>query len=336
MEKGSRFTYKLKKYINIILLILIVTISFIFYKIQTYEQIEVLQKPKYHFFVILQSSVDPFWEEIRLGIEKAAKQNNVAVEFNSPRFNNPEEELKYLDIAVASHVDGIITHVSPNANFKDVIDKAYLKNIPVVTVENDDVNSSRNAFVGTNSFLLGKEAGNLMVQATAGKAKIAIIMNNDYELDEVSQNLKINGFFSTIRDYKEMEVIKIFSSRLGILSAEEITQSILKDYPQVNAIYTTNSVDTLGSAQVIVDSNKVGVVTLVGYGDTENILRYIGKSIIYGTVMSDPYKMGYESIEALIDIKEKKTTSTFIDTGVKVITMKNLQDYQNIRYSKVE
>ncbi len=336
MKKKFASIDKMKNSIIIFLLILIAIISFFYYRIQTYEQVKTFNKPRYHFYVISPSSVDPFWKEIRQGIEKAAKLNNVAVEFNSPRFNNPEEELKYLDIAVTSKVDGIISHVSPEGNFTEVINRAYLKKIPVVTVENDDIESSRAAFVGTNSFMLGKEAGRLMVNATNGKAKIGIIVSNDYQLDAVSENLKINGFLSTINNHQEMEVIKIFSSRLGILSAEEITQEILKDYPKINAIYTTNSVDTLGCSQVIVDSNKVGAITLVGYGDTENILRYIGKGIIYGTVMSDPYQMGYESIEALIDIKEKENTSTFIDTGVKVITMENLEEYENSLSNRVE
>ena len=118
-----------------------------------------------------------------------------------------------------------------------------------------------------------------------------------------------------------------YTSKMGILSAEEITQSIINSGESVNAIFTTNSVDTLGSAQLIVDRNKVGSVILVGYGDTINILRYIEKGIIYGTVMSDPYKMGYESLKALNDIKEKNNVSTFIDTGVKVITYDTLSEY---------
>jgi ribose transport system substrate-binding protein len=284
-------------------------------------------KPKYHFYVVGQNSVDPFWKEIKRGIESAAKYYNVVVEFNAPRFNNPQEELKFLDIAVTSNVDGIITHVSSGLNFTSLINKAYDKGIPVITIENDDKRSNRNAFVGTNSFLVGKEAARLMVKATKGKANIAIIVSNDYELDAVSENLKINGFLSTIKNYSGMKVVKIYTSKMGILSAEEITQSILKDYQDINAIYATNSVDTLGSAQQIVNHNEVGNITLIGYGDTESILRYIRKGIIYGTVTSDPYKMGYESIRALIDIKENNNVSTFIDTGVKVITASIL--YEN-------
>ena len=320
------FTYRNLLYI---LLILCTAATGVLYWLQR-EEAGILQvNPVYHFYFIGQNSVDPFWKEVRQGIEGAAQDYNVAVEFNSPRFNNPQEELKFLDIAILSKVDGIITHVASGNNFAEYINKAYSKGIPVVTIETDDNNSDRSTFVGTNSFLLGKEAAKLMIKATEGEANIAVIVSSDVEIDTVSENLKLNGFLSTINDFPDMRVVKIFSSQMGILSAEEITQTIIKNYPEVDAILTTNSVDTLGAVQLIVDQNKVGSLVLVGYGDTKNILRYIKNGIIYGTVMSDPYKMGYESLKALVDIKEDNNASTFIDTGVKVITKENLTEFEN-------
>jgi ribose transport system substrate-binding protein len=328
MKFFKKILYFIEKNIILILMISIASLSIFLYLLQKEETSIFSSKPKYHYYFIGQNSVDPFWKEVRLGIEGAAKHYNVAVEFNAPRFNNPQEELRYLDIAVVSNVDGIITHVSNDESFTELINEAYNKGISVITIENDDKDSNRNAFVGTNSFLLGKEAAKLMIKATEGKANIAIIVSNDYELDTASQNLKINGFLSTINSYPDMKITKIYTSKMGILSSEEITQSIIINQQEVNGIFATNSVDTLGAAQLIVDHNKVGRITLVGYGDTKNILRYIEKGIIYGAVMSDPFKMGYESLKALMDIKEKNNVSTFIDTGVKVIEKDNLIEYE--------
>ncbi|AOT70750.1 substrate-binding domain-containing protein [Geosporobacter ferrireducens] len=317
-----------KKHIILILIILIAITSTMLLWLQQEDTVVPSAKPAYHFYLVGQNSVDPFWKEVRQGAESAARDHNVVVEFNAPRFNNPQEEQMYLDIAITSNVDGIITHVSNDESFTALIDKAYDLGIPVVTIENDAKNSNRNAFVGTNSFVLGKEAAKLMIDATNGKANIVIIVSNDYEMDSASQNLKISGFLSTIKDYPGMNVAQIYVSRMGILSAEEITQSIINRQLDINAVLTTNSVDTFGAAQLIVDQNKVGTITLVGYGDTVNILRYIKNNIIYGTVMSDPYKMGYEGVKALLDIKEKNNVSTFIDTGVKIITKGNLDEYE--------
>jgi ribose transport system substrate-binding protein len=117
---------------------------------------------------------------------------------------------------------------------------------------------------------------------------------------------------------------------MGILSAEEITQTIIDSEEGINAIFTFSSADTLGSAQLIVDRSRVGKIVLVGYGSSEEILRYIDKEIIYGTVASDPYKMGYESVKALVDVKDGKSIPSFIDTQVKVITKKTLNNNKKI------
>ncbi len=316
-----------KHSILILSILIALTSGFLFWVLRE-EREMIISKPRYHFYFITQNSVDPLWKEVRQGAESAARQLDVAVEFNHPRFNNPQEELKYLDIAVSSYVDGIITHVSSGLDFTGLINKAYDRGIPVVTIENDDNESNRRAFIGTNSYQLGKAAADLMIKGTGGKAQIAIIVSSGLELDNASQNLKLNGFLSTIKAYPEMKVVKTYTSQMGILSAEEIAQSVISSQHGIDAIFTTSSVDTVGTAQVIVDHNRVGSYVLVGYGDTKAILRYIDMGIIYGTVMSDPYRIGYESVRAMMDIKEKNNVSTFIDTGVKIITKGNLAEYE--------
>lgn len=306
---------------------MVIVASGLLFWLQRQKQKPLEAKPRYHFYFIAQNSVDPFWKEVIEGARKAAKDNNVVVEFCEPRFNNPQEELQYLDIATISKVDGIITHVSNAVDFTEAINKAYDVGIPVITLENDDSESKRNGFVGTNSFVIGREAAELLVEATGGKANIAVISSSDTDQASIEHNLRMNGFISTLKAYPSMKVLKSYTSKMGIISAEEITQKIIDAEGNIDAIFTFNSADTLGAAQYIVESNKVGKVVLVGYGSVEEILRYIDKEIIFGTVASDPFKMGYESLKALIDIKSGNSVPTFIDTEVEVITKKNLNSF---------
>lgn len=308
----------------IVLLVLIIAVAGI---LARYERVVTKgnqSKPLYHFYVVAPNLVDPYWKEVQRGMEEAAADYNAAMEFRAPRMNNREEQLRYLDIAILAGVDGIVAYAFNDADFVGLIEKAYNSGIPVVTIENDVENSKRKAFVGANSFLLGEMAGKLMAQATKGKANIAIIMNDNLQRDTTSQNLKLNGFFSAVKEFPEINVTKVYSSMLGIISAEEITQSIVASGLGIDAIYTVDSVDTLGVAQSIVDLNMVGKISLVGYGDSQEILRYIKKGIIYGTLVSNPYVMGYQSIRSLIEIKEKGNASTFLDTEIKVLTAETI------------
>lgn len=285
-------------------------------------------KPEYHFAVIGQAD-DTFWQSVKEGCLTAAEEFHVAVEFNVPRFTNLEEQLMYLDIAIASKVDGIVTHVLDEEKFTPLIDKAVDAGIPVITVEAEAKESKRNAYVGTNTFNLGREAGKLVLEAKGEKANIAIILS-DY-IDgavNVPQNLRIAGTKDALQDMPGM-TIKTFSSSTGFFSAEEVTRRILINYPEVDTIICTGAKDTISAAQIIVDLNKVGQITLIGYDDAPEILRYIEKGVIYGTVVANPYEIGYESIRSMIEIKKNRTTSIYVDTGAKVVTYSNIGDYVN-------
>ena len=227
MNLFKKFLKFLYGHAILILTLMVITAIFVLLWLQREDIKPYISKPRYHFYFIAQNSVDPFWNEVMQGVEKSAKDNNVVVEFNVPRFNNPEEELKFMDIAVISKVDGIITHAPSGIGFTDAIDKAYDHGIPVITVENDDSESKRYAFAGTNSFELGKEAAKLLIKATNAKANVAVISNGDLQQDAIEHNLKMNGFISTLKEYPEMIIVKTYTSQMGILSAEEITQTII-------------------------------------------------------------------------------------------------------------
>ena len=300
--------------------------------------VESVKKPNYHFVVIAQSTDDPFWSEVKKGAFEAAKAFNVAVEFNGPRFTNINEELQYLNIAIASKVDGIATHVLDETQFTPVIDTAISKNIPVITIESDAKKSKRLSFIGTNNFQLGSLGGKLMAEATGGNAKVAVVLNSyTDEVGDVAQNLRIAGFRDAVKGFSDKIEIKVIRmSRMGILSAGEITNEIINNYPEINAIFCTNAKDTVGTAQVVVDLNKVGDIKIIGYGDLPEIWRYVDKEVIYGTVVSNPVEMGYESIKALTELKKSKSTSAYVDTGLHGVTRKNLDEYMKKADSKKE
>lgn len=289
----------------------------------------------YHFVVIAQSTDDPFWESVKKGAFNAAKELNAAVEFNGPRFTNIDEELQYLDIAIASRVDGIATHILDEKRFTPLVNKAVSKNIPVVTIEADAKNSKRQSFISTNSFKSGFEAGKLIAEATKGKAKVAIIFDTINEDEEnIMQNIKLQGFQQALKSYPEVKISTIKNSKMGIFSAEEVTQNILNNFPEVNAFYCTGSKDTIGTAQIVVDFNRVKDFTIVGYGNLPEILRYIENGVIYGTIVSDPVSIGYESIKALVEINKGNRVSSYISTGVHTVTRKNIENYKTTIQTK--
>ena len=252
------------------------------------------------------------------GLVDLEKDFNVYVEYVSPRFSNANEAYKYLDIATISDVDGIITYVPRLEAYSHRIDLADEKKIPVITIDSDASSSKRQVYIGSNSYNFGKEAAKLVYESTAGIAKIAVISNEDIGNDTIEYDLKMRGFIDFLKEQPRMKIEKVYTSQMGVISAEEITQDIISNHPDVNAILTLSASDTLGSARLIVDRNRVGKIKLVGTGSSDKINDYINKGIIHSTIESDGYSMGYKSIETMININKGLYSPTYIYTQINI------------------
>ena len=282
---------------------------------------------QFHFYMILQNSVDPFWQDVRRGAQDAAKALNVAIEFRAPQINNSVEEQKYIDIATLSRVDGIMTPAVNNPDFIKLINQATAQGIPVITLENDAKDSQRQAFIGSNSFMLGAAAGKLLNDAVHGKAQVAVIMSSELEKDALTQNMIINGFSITLKDEPGIKVVKIYKPKIKILNTEEITLAALRQ-EGINAVFCLDAITTASVAQSIVDFNKVGKITVIGYGITSEIENYIDKEVIYGSVVGNPYVIGYNSVKSMLEIKQNHTTSSVTDSGLQIVDKANLKQYE--------
>lgn len=282
--------------------------------------------PKYHFFIILHNSDEPYVKDLEKGLIDTASSLNIAIETNySNGVDDYRDAIKYLNIAIDSKVDGIITHAYNTEEFKRLIDKAEKYKIPVITLDADLSNSKGAAYVGTNGFETGSKAGQLVAEALNGKAKVAIILESSE--GNGTGNLKLDGFKNGIKDYKDISVETVEISDNGILGANDVTQEILNSHPNVNAIVCTSSKDAIGAAQLVVDFNRVGDITIIGYDSTPEILSYIQKGVIYGTIVPGAYKIGCDSIRTLVSLKNNGRVSAYIHTDSIVITKSNLNQY---------
>lgn len=309
----------LNRIILILVISIIITGGVLVYVNNLLSIKEESMKPEYHFYFIGQNKVDPFWKSVIKGIEEDASERGVKVEFKAPRFTNMEEQLKYMDIAVLSNVDGIITHAFNNDRYRAVIKQAEEKGIPVVVVENEINDVTFDSFVGASSEKIGEEAGKLMIEAIEGTGNILVIDDEEYGDANTFNSAKVIGFIDKMKENDDMSIKEIKFSKFGILSAEEIVEKVIKKNPSINAIYTTNSVDTMGAAQAVINLNKVGKIKIIGYGDTEEIKRLIEQGVVFGTTIGNPELIGKKSLDTLLRIKRGISFRDFVDTGYRII-----------------
>jgi len=317
----------------LVLLILIIT-SIIYYSINSAlasvnnnaRMIVPEKQPVYHFAMICENVEESFWLSIKKGVEQASKDYNVAVEFNWPNSSNTDEQLKHMEMAIASRVDGIIAYVWDEQKAGEIIDRAVDQGIPVITIGSDAKNSKRAAFVGVNTYSYGVQLGRMLLAATGEHGDVVVLVSNDQLGGTVAQNLTISGMKDALKSYPRINLTAIEYDHSDFLGIEDTIKEVLTNRPKLDAIVCTNAKDTTVVAQRLIDLNKVGY-KIIGYGDTPEILRYIDNDVVFGTVTASHEQMGYNAIRALVDIKQKGRTSAFFTVNTHIITKENVSEY---------
>lgn len=290
----------------------------------TQTQLQQLKIPSLQFAMIIKDSEDPYWKDFKNGADKAAALYQASLETTyleeRGQVKSNFDEKTLIDKATVANVDGIISFINQPAGCEQLIDVAYDRNIPVITLENDVPNSKRASFVGYNAYRVGQESGKKMAEALAGKGKIAIVLTRNENAEQSSQNLKIAGFLNEINQSPGIEISEYIISDSGIYSTQDIVSKLMSTKTDINGLFITSPVETESIAKLLIDNNLVGKYEVIGSGNSSEIKAYVNKRIIYASVYVNAYEMGYKTVETLAKIKNNEPVPSYVDTTIGILT----------------
>jgi simple sugar transport system substrate-binding protein len=111
----------------------------------------------------------PFWAIVRNGVQAAARQMDVLVNYRAPDVYSLQRMEELVDEAVASHPDGLVVSL-PEPGLADAVRRAVRAGVPVVSINSgSDVAAGLGvlAHVGQPEERAGLEAGRRLVAAGA-------------------------------------------------------------------------------------------------------------------------------------------------------------------------
>lgn len=289
------------------------------------------EPPKYHFVIITQDNNDPFWARFKKGATDASLIRNVFVEFVDVKYKDARLIPNAVDRAILSNVDGLAIQPFDVKYSSEALQKARDAGISTITFENDVFYLPDFPTVGSNSYEVGFASGELAAAASRGKANIAILINDTGE-EESKQynNIRFQGLLEAIAQYPEMAVTQMYTLDTKMFEVDKLTTSILTENPEIDLIICSDSGNTPGVAQVVIDSGKVGNVKIIGYGTMPQTIKYIKDGVMYGTITADSYAIGYNTVFQLADVCDGKQISEFHNTDIYTFTTVNLNQYEEI------
>lgn len=266
-----------------------------------------------HYVMITGKRDADAWDKVYESALKEGKKQGAYVERLGYNLAKEYDQKELLQIALEASVDGILIPGNEEKETVELINEAVEKNIPVVTMLRDCTGSRRQCFVGINSYNMGQEYGQqiLEIMEQDGREEVKVVLLADESKMDSSQNLVLLGIRETLEKSLGEEcpvtVETVLVDNTRSFNPEESIRDIFLDKDRIpDILICMNAVYTQCAYQAVVDYNKVGTVQILGCYDSDTILDAVAKNIIYSTITLDAEQMGELCVNALQE---------YLDTG---------------------
>jgi ribose transport system substrate-binding protein len=284
-------------------------------------------KDKTPTFVMVTKAVHPYYEPCYEGFKAAGAKYGVKVERVDPQKMELPLQVKSIEQLIAQRVDGIALSAVDDAGLVPVINDATKAGIKVITFDAPAPSSSALTYIGTDNQTAGTEAGKKMAEIMKGQGKIVILQGG---LSATNLNLRTKGFKEALaKAAPNVKVLEVVDTNGDFSVATNKTEAILQSYPDVTALFSVSAEGAPAAAAVLKQQKKAGKILLAGFDDLKETLLGIKDGTVAFCIVQKTFKMGWLSIEALLDASKGKTLPKVTDTGVLFVTKDNVGTYMN-------
>jgi len=246
-----------------------------------------------------------WWAVLKNGVDSAAKELGVVVEYRAPDSFDMVAMSALIDEAVASAPDGIVVTLPDKEGLSDAIRGAVASGVPIVSA-----NSGPRAFaelgipvhVGQPEYEAGLAAGRRMRDAGAATA---VCLNQ--EGGNIAGMQRCQGFKDGFGDGADELALPYDEDRVRTFVAD-----YLKRRPDIDGTLVLGPTASAPVVEVMGETGRLGEIVLATFDYTPAVLDQIADGNVAFAIDQQPYLQGYLPIFFL----DKYARFGLLPTGV--------------------
>lgn len=265
---------------------------------------------------------DPFWSVVKRGVDQAAEDMRVTVEYQAPGTFDMVAMAQLIDAAVATKPNGLVVSVPDADALGDSIKKAIAAGIPVISINSgSDVAASLGvlAHIGQTEYEAGLGGGQRMADAGV---KNALCINQ--EVGNVGLDLRCQGF---------TDAITKAGGKVAVLAVDlaDPTGSQSRIKAAVEADSTIDGILALGptgsapALAALTELNALDKIKLATFDLSPEVLEAVRDGKMLFAIDQQQYTQGYLAIVYMTLYLENLDTpgNILIPTGPGFVTKDN-------------
>jgi ribose transport system substrate-binding protein len=264
-----------------------------------------------------------FWQAVKAGAEKAAKDYGVKVSFEGPESESMvDKQIDMLAAALAKKPKAIGFAALDSKAAIPLLKKAQAEHIPVIAFDSGVDSDIPLTTAATDNRAAAAMAADKLAELIGKAGKVAVVAHDQTSRTGIDRR---DGFLDRIKAaYPNIKVVSVQYGGGDHLKSTEVTKSILEANPDIKGIFGTNEGSAIGVLHGVQELKRK--VVIVGYDSGKEQKDAIRSGVMAGAITQNPVGIGYKTVEAAVKALKGEPLPKKIDTGFYFYTKENIDD----------
>lgn len=255
-----------------------------------------------------------FWQAVKQGAEKAAKELDVEITFEGPETETQvDKQIEMLQAALDKKPAAIAFAALDSKAATPLLEKAKAANIPIIGFDSGVDSEIPVTTAATDNIAAAALAADKMAELIGGKGEIALIVHDQTSRTGVDRR---DGFKNRIEEkYPDIKIVDVQYGGGDHLKSTDLAKAIIQAHPDIKGFFGANEGSAIGVLNAVTELKKDGKIVIIGYDSGKLQLDAIRSGLMAGAITQDPIGIGYWSVKAAVQAKNGETVPKMIDTG---------------------
>ena len=275
--------------------------------------------------LVLKTLNHPFFVDMRRGAQEAADRLGVTLQVQAAeREIDVEKQMQIVENMIQTGIQALAITPSGSREIVSALVKARDAKVPIIVVDTRldakaaaDAGVRTETFVGSDNYEGGKLAGDYLVKAAAGKARVGILEGIP---GHETGDSRLRGFRDAVKGSAGVAIVASQPANWERDQGFNVFQNMLQAHPDIDSVFACSDLMALGAIEAIAAAGKTGKIRVIGFDALDDAKKAIAAGTMAASVAQFPSEMGRAAVESAVKVMHGEKVPEDIKVRLELVT----------------
>ena len=279
--------------------------------------------------LVLKTLNHPYFVDMRRGAQEAADRLGVTLQVQAAeREIDVEKQMQIVENLLQTGIKALCITPSGSREIISALVKARDAGIPIVVVDTRvDAKAAADAgvvpktFVGSDNYEGGRLAGQRVIKASGGNARVAVLEGIP---GHETADSRLRGFRDAVADHPGITIVASQPANWERDQGFNVFQNMLQAHANIDTVFAASDLMALGAIEAIAAAGKTGKIRVVGFDALDDAKKAIAAGTMDASVAQFPAEMGRVAVESAVKAMRGEALPADVKVKLELVTKDTL------------